>query len=144
MIYSKKGLELTKNFEGCKLRAYKDIGGVWTIGYGRTIGVKEGQTCTQAQAENWLLDDLQVCVSAINQRVHVQLTQGEFDALVDFAFNLGAHALFGSTLWKYIEAGDFDHAAEQFPRWQHAGGKKVAGLLRRRMAEKALFEEGQE
>lgn len=141
MNYSKRGLELTKTFEGCRLKAYRDVGGVWTLGYGHTNGVKEGQTCTQQQAEQWLLDDLQVCVSAINQRVHVQLTQGEFDALVDFAFNLGVRSLLGSTLWKYLEAGDFEHAAEQFPRWNHAGGKEIAGLLRRRMAEKAMFEE---
>jgi len=139
MEYSSEGLHLTEQFEGCKLTAYLDQVGVPTIGYGHTAGVKMGDTITQEQAEHFLQEDIAVCVAEINRHVGVTLTQGEFDALVDFAFNLGFHALETSTLWKLIQAHDFAGAAAQFPRWDKAGGKKVEGLLRRRLAEQAEF-----
>jgi lysozyme len=137
--YSQEGLHLTERFEGCKLKAYQDQVGVWTIGFGHTDGVEPGDTCTYDEARQYLQEDLQAVVDQINQDVRVTLTQGEFDALVDFGFNLGLHALETSTLWKLLNQGDFIHAALQFPLWDHAGGKEVAGLLRRRMEEQALF-----
>ena len=139
MIYSQIGDALTEQFEGCKLVAYQDSGGVWTIGYGHTRGVQSGDTCDEFQAFAWLQEDLLVVEKQINQDVKVPLTQEEFDALVDFGFNLGCHALESSTLWKKLNAGDFKGAAAEFPKWDHAGGKEVAGLLRRRLAEQALF-----
>jgi lysozyme len=94
MNYSKDGLvTLTEQFEGCRLVAYQDQVGVWTIGYGHTKNVKQGDICTQAQAEAFLLADVQECVDGINAHAKVQLTQRKFDALVDFAFNLGLGAL---------------------------------------------------
>ncbi len=139
MIYSKNGLSLTESFEGCKLTAYRDQAGIWTIGYGHTRDVEEGDTCTQDEAENFLAQDLQRVTAQINKDVTVTLTQGEFDALVDFGFNLGLHALETSTLWRLLMAGDVQGAATQFPRWNHCGGHEVAGLLRRRLEEQKEF-----
>lgn len=139
MIYSSDGLHLTEGFEGCKLAAYQDQVGVWTIGYGHTRGVVAGLTCTQEEAETWLQEDVQRVADAINRDVKIRLSQPEFDALVDFGFNLGVHALEGSTLWRKLNAGDFDGAAAEFPKWDMAGGHHVVGLLRRRLGEQSLF-----
>lgn len=139
MEYSHSGLHLTEQFEGCRLIAYQDSVGVWTLGYGHTLDINEGDTCTQEQAELWLQDDIQRVVRQINKDVRWTLSQGEFDALVDFGFNLGVHALEGSTLWSYIQSGEHDKAAEEFPKWHHAGGKDVAGLLKRRLVEQETF-----
>lgn len=139
MNYSKSGLALTESFESCRLTAYQDQVGVWTIGWGHTFGVKEGDVCTQAQADIWVLADLAACEDDVNTHVKVPLTQGEFDALVDFAFNLGRGALNNSTLLKDLNAGDYQAAAAEFEKWDHAGGKVVAGLLRRRQAEETEF-----
>lgn len=140
MEYSKQGIELTERFEGCKLVAYLDSNGIPTIGYGHTLGVALGDTCTQAQAEQWLYEDIAWAVSVVNHNVKVQLTQGEFDALVDFVFNVGAGNFGGSTLLRLLNQGDFAGAAEEFEKWHHAGGKDVAGLLRRRLAEEDEFD----
>ncbi len=139
--YSKRGLALTESFEGCRLTAYQDSVGVWTIGYGHTRGIKRGDTCTQEQAEQWLSEDVEFCENAINQDLTIAITQEEFDALVDFSFNLGIHALENSTLWKKLSAGDFKGAAAEFPKWDMAGGEKVEGLLRRRLDEEEMFTE---
>jgi len=90
MDYSPDGLKLTQSFEGCRLKAYLDSVGVPTIGYGHTHGVTMGMTCTQEQADAWLQEDTQGAVQAVNNLVTVPLTQQQFDALVDFTFNLGA------------------------------------------------------
>ena len=137
--YSNRGMLLTERSEGCRLAAYQDQVGVWTIGYGHTKDVKRGDTCTQEQAAEWLSDDIDACEIAINRDVRIQLTQNEFDALVDFAFNLGIGALEHSTLWRRLDAGDFARAAAEFPLWDHAGGKTIEGLFERRMAEQELF-----
>lgn len=139
MQYSLDGLHLTERFEGCRLEAYRDSVGVLTIGYGHTAGVKEGDTCTQEQAERWLQEDIQAAANAVNKYVNVSLTQGEFDALVDFTFNLGSGSLQHSTLLRLLNSGDPEDAAKEFERWDKAGGKVVAGLLRRRQAEESEF-----
>jgi lysozyme len=139
--YSKDGLSLTEQFESCKLVAYPDVKGVWTIGWGHTGPlVVPGLTCTQAQADAWLLSDCAAAEQAVNRFVHVDVTQHEFDALVDFAFNCGISAFAGSTLLKLLNARDFEGAANEFEKWDHASGKVVAGLLRRRLAEKQEFQ----
>src|SRR5258708_4127462 len=98
MRYSKQGLQsLTEAFEGCRLVAYKDSGGVFTIGYGHTAHVYEGMTCTQEQAECWLMQDTQTAEAMVNRLAHVKLTQGEFDALVDLCFNIGGTRFANST-----------------------------------------------
>lgn len=141
--HSKRGLDLTASFEGCRLDAYQDSVGVWTIGYGHTAGVKRWDRCTLDQARAWLLEDVQAVADAINRDCTLEtIDQDEFDALVDFGFNLGVSALEHSTLWRKFMAGDLDGAAAEFEKWDMAGGKHVAGLLRRRKAEEALFIEG--
>lgn len=141
--YSQDGLTLTEQFEGCELTAYQDQVGVWTIGYGHTgSGVIAGLTITQDQAEALLASDISAAATYVNQVVTIVLVQEEFDALVDFVFNLGRGAFAGSTLLRNLNAGNFAASAAQFDLWDHAGGQVVAGLLRRRQAETALFKQG--
>jgi len=141
MQYSKNGLSLTESFESCKLTAYQDIRGIWTIGWGHTgPDVFEGLTITPVQADALLLRDVQSAVNRVNALVMVSITQSEFDALVDFAFNCGCTAFAGSTMLKLLNHGDYSGAASQFDLWDHASGVVVAGLLRRREAETQEFQ----
>ena len=135
------GLRLIKSFEGCKLTAYRDIVGVLTIGYGTTGDkVKVGMKISQLDADEMLMDRLEEEFEpGVESLVEKDLTENQFSALVSFAYNLGLGALGRSTLLKLVKAGDMDGAAEEFVKWSMAGGKQVAGLLRRREAEKALF-----
>jgi lysozyme len=143
LTYSTKGLSLTEQFEGCRLTAYQDQVGVWTIGYGHTgPDVTAGMTISIDAAQALLAKDVSSAADCVNNLVEVTLTQEEFDALVDFVFNLGAGAFRGSTMLRDLNAGDFTSAAAQFDMWDHAGGAVVAGLLRRRQAEAELFEGG--
>ena len=142
MEYSLDVLHLTEQFEGCRLIAYPDPATgaePYTLGFGHTAGVKPGDQITQAQAEQFLQEDVACCAAEINRHIGVTLTQNEFNACVDFAFNLGCHNLETSSLWRYIQAGEFDKAAAEFPKWDRAGGHEMAGLLRRRLAEQAEF-----
>jgi lysozyme len=141
LTYSGNGLSLTEQFEGCELTAYQDQVGVWTIGYGHTgPDVVSGLIITQPQAQDLLAQDVSSAAACVNNVVAIQLSQAEFDALVDFVFNLGAGAFKSSTLLVDLNAGNIAAAATQFDLWDHAGGAVVAGLLRRRQAETALFE----
>lgn len=138
--YSADGLSLTEQFEGLRLTAYQDQVGVWTIGYGHTgSDVTPGLTITAAQAQTLLAQDVRSAAACVNLAVAVELSQQEFDALVDFVFNLGTGAFKGSTMLRHLNAGDFAGAAAQFDLWDRAGGAVVAGLLRRRQAEAAMF-----
>lgn len=141
MRTSDAGIELIKSFEGCRLQAYQDSVGVWTIGYGTTSGVKEGDTITLQEAEKYLRDDLDKFETCVNQLVDTDINQKQFDALVCFAYNVGCNALRNSTLLRLLNAGNYDLAAQQFLRWDKAGGKQLAGLTRRRRAESELFTE---
>jgi lysozyme len=115
-------------------------GAPWTIGVGHTgPEVKYGLVWTQDQADAQLFADVAGAVSAVNRLVKVTLTQGEFDALVDFVFNLGAGAFAGSTMLRLLNTNDHKGAANEFQKWDMAGGEHVAGLLRRRIAEAAEF-----
>ena len=119
-------------FEGCKLTAYKCPAGVWTIGVGHTKGVKQGQKITEAQAISLLKGDLLPCENYVNN-LGVCKTQGQFDALVDFCFNLGTGALGRSTLLKYIRQGKAEqYIRGEFAKWVKSGGKTLAGLVKRR------------
>lgn len=137
------GTDLIKEFEGFKSKAYQDIVGIWTIGYGTThindTPVVIGMTCTTEQAEEYLQDELKTIIASIDKLVKVPLNQNQFDALVSFCYNLGGHALATSTLLKKLNTGDYIGAADQFLKWDHAGGKKVPGLTRRRIAERELW-----
>lgn len=140
MEYSKQGLALTKAFESCRLVAYQDIKGIWTIGYGHTgPEVVEGLVWTQNQADSQLIVDLIKAEDTVNNNVTIPMTQGIFDSLVDFCYNCGIGAFEGSTMLKLLNAGDFTGAAKQLDLWDHSSGKAVAGLLRRRQAETDEF-----
>ena len=140
MQISERGLALIKEFEGLYLKAYRCPAGVPTIGYGHTAGVAMGQTITEQQADEYLRRDVRQFERAVERLVKVPLTQGKFDALVSFAFNLGAGALQSSTLLRLLNSGDYAGAAAQFGRWTKAGGRVLPGLVRRREAERRLFE----
>ena len=141
MKISDDGLTLIKRFEGVRRVAYQDSVGVWTIGYGSTTEVDPGMRITQAEAEERLQKDVRHAEDCINSAVSVPLTQGEFDALCSFVFNLGCAAFRGSTLLRKLLDSDYDGAAAEFARWDKAGGRVLAGLTRRRAAEAARFEE---
>jgi lysozyme len=139
MNISEKGLQLIKESEALRLEAYADAVGVPTIGYGHTIGVRLGDTCTAEEATDYLLADLETVEKCIKNSVSIELTQGQYDALCSFVFNLGCTALRNSTLLRLLNAGDDAGAAEQFKRWNHAGGEVLAGLTKRRAKEAELF-----
>lgn len=143
MQYSSTGLALTKRFEGLRLSAYRDGAGVLTIGYGHTgPDVREGQTITEPDAEALLIKDVAFAVSCVNAWVKVPLAQGQFDALVDFAYNAGVGNFRASSLLRMVNAKQGDQAAQQFGLWVHAGGKVEPGLVARRTAEMQMFTTG--
>ena len=138
--YSANGLALTERFEGLRLQAYQDSVGVWTIGYGHTSpDVHAGLTITGQQAKILLAADVAWAVACVNKAVTSAINQNQFDALVDFTFNLGCASLVQSTLLRLLNASDFAAAAPQFLRWNKAGGKVLKGLTLRRQAEMDLF-----
>ena len=132
------GLALIKQHEGCRLAAYRCAAGVWTIGYGHTAGVHSGMTITQAQADAYLLQDVAKFEGYVNNPAYVPITaklnQNQFDALVSFAFNLGA-----GNLRKLCKGRTAAQIALAMPSYNKAAGKVLAGLKRRRAAEQALF-----
>ena len=142
---NERGLALIKAFEGLHLQAYKDAVGIWTIGWGHTGivhqdgSVHEGRTITEEQAEELLKYDLRNFERAVARLVTVPLDDDQFAALVSFAFNLGEGNLQKSTLLKKLNAGDYASAAEEFGKWNQAGGQVLAGLVRRRESEQRLF-----
>lgn len=133
------GFDLIKHFEGFEDKPYLDQGGVATIGYGHTKGVTmESPVCTQAQAEEWLDDDLQDAMDAVDDAVTIGLTDNQYAALVSLVFNCGPAPLKG-TLGRVLNTGDYTGAAMQFPAWDHVHGIVNDGLLKRRQAEMKLF-----
>lgn len=139
MKTSGEGIALIKKFEGCELNAYQCSADVWTIGYGHTRGVNEGDTCTKDDAEKILIDDLVEFEGYVNDLVDAELTQNQFDALVAWTFNLGPTNLKSSTLLTRLNSGDLDDVPHQIKRWNKAGGKVLDGLVRRREAEALLW-----
>lgn len=130
-----------KKFEGVRLTAYQDSKGVWTIGYGHTQDVHNGDRITQYQAEQFLREDLAKFETIANRCANIT-TQGQFDAVVDFIYNCGPTNWNGSTLKKYIEIQRSTwEVQEQFLRWVNAGGKKLGGLVSRRIWEANRFNE---
>lgn len=136
---NKHALDLIKSFEGLRLKAYRDTGGVWTIGYGETRGVSEGQIITKAQAEDMLTKRVAIFESGVHSLVKVTLNDKQLGALISFAYNLGLDALAKSTLLKLINAGKLIEAAAQFSRWNKDNGVVLKGLVKRRAAEQDLF-----
>lgn len=128
-----------KEAEGVKLHAYQDGGGVWTIGFGHTRGVKPGDTCTQAQADEWLSEDVASAADTVEKAVHVPLNDNQFGALVMFVFNIGARRFLSSTLLKKLNGGDYEHVPTYLRAWVFVNGKRSAGLQNRREREVALW-----
>lgn len=145
MKTSDKGLQLIKQFEGFRAKPYKCPAGVPTIGYGATYYpdgrrvTMQDRPVTEADATAMLRAMLASYEAGIARYVQVPLTQGQIDALVSFAYNLGLAALKSSTLLRLLNARNYAGAAAQFPRWNKAGGKVLPGLTKRREAERLLF-----
>jgi len=140
--FDNDGIDLVKMAEGCKLTAYKCPAGIWTIGFGSTgPDVKEGMVITEEEAVNRLLHDLAHAETVVKHLVTVELTQHQYDALVDFVFNCGSGNFQNSTLLKLVNAGDFDGAHDEFAKWNKADGRVLAGLTTRRLNEAKLFSE---
>lgn len=141
MRTSDNGIELVKRFEGYREQAYRCPAGVWTIGYGHTGNVHEGQTCTREQAERWLREDLKNAENAVNALEPARpLKQGEFDALVSFVYNLGTGNFSGSTLRMKVCANpDNPTIRDEFRKWIYADGRIQPGLVTRREAEADLY-----
>lgn len=147
MKISAAGLRLIKRHEGFRTDAYPDAGYGWsraTIGYGHTSAagpptVTKGMTITKGQAEQILRTDLDNFSKDMMKYVSVPLTQGQFDALVSFVFNVGIGNFKDSTLRRKLNQGDYEGAAAEFPKWRKSNGKVFTGLVHRRAQEKALF-----
>ncbi len=132
MRASEECINAIKGFETLHLKAYKCPAGVLTIGYGHTRGVKRGQVITKVQADVLLKGDILNVEKSLNS-MSITFTQGQFDALVDFCFNLGMVKFIGSTLYtKILVHATDDEIATQFRRWVYGGGKKLDGLVKRR------------
>lgn len=148
LAVSAAGVDFIKSWEGLALGAYRDVAGVWTIGYGHTQGFRDGRfgpdaSISQAQAEALLAEDLAPREAAVSALCKAALNQHEFDALVSLVYNIGAGAFARSTVRRRLEGGDRTGAADAFLMWNKArvGGtlREVRGLTRRRRAERALF-----
>lgn len=136
---TKQGIDLIKKFEGCKLSAYKCPAGIWTIGYGHTNGVYQGQTISQYEADKMLENDVVKFEMGVRHLVG-NLPDNKIDALTSFAFNLGLGALRDSTLCKKVKANPNDLTIRnEFMKWVNAGGKRLQGLVNRRQAEADLY-----
>jgi lysozyme len=144
MQLSEEGLELIKRSEGFWGKEYRDVAGIATIGYGHRILAGESfvSGITESQALSILEEDVRQAEDAVGRLIQVAISQGQFDALVDFCFNLGAGRLAGSTLLRELNAGRTDAAAQQLFAWDHAGGKVSEGLRARRRAEFELWTRG--
>ena len=134
-----EAIEIVRAFEGERLKAYQCSAGVWTIGVGHTKGVKEGDRITLEQSDELLKSDLEGLKKEMIPLVDVEVTRGQFVALLSFVFNLGTKAFMTSTLRKKLNKGDFEGASFEFLKWKFVNGEEVRGLLNRRKAERELF-----
>ena len=145
MKLSNAGLQMMMSAEGLRLEAYRCPANILTIGYGHTgPDVEEGMCIDEQKASQLLRDDLHFAEIGVRTYATVPLTQGQFDALVSFAFNCGIGSMRGSTMLRKLNSRDYLGAAEEFQRWDMAGGKHLAGLARRRTDEKNMFLDGTE
>jgi lysozyme len=145
MAVNKATLDLIKRWEGCRLKAYKDGGGVWTIGYGTTaaagLGIvpKEGMTITQAQADDLLARGVEKFAAKIRPMLRHEPTDNQFGAFVSLAYNIGPGAFAGSTVLRRYNAGDLEGVPDAFRMWNKDNGKVIQGLKNRREDEIRLF-----
>lgn len=145
MSVNKATLDLIKQFEGCKLTAYQDIVGVWTIGYGTTamadVGIvpAKGMTITQDRAEDLLRLGVDKFAATVDALITAKVNQNQRGAVICLSYNIGPTALAKSTVLRELNAGNYDKAAAAFQMWNKAGGVVSKGLVRRREAERQLF-----
>lgn len=137
---SRDGLETIKQHEGTRTVAYLDAVQVPTICHGSTRGVYLGQRATLEQCERLLEQDATYAGAGVARHVQVKLSQAQYDALVSFVFNVGETQFKRSTLLRRLNQGDCHGAAREFDRWVFAGGKRLTGLVKRRAAERSMFE----
>ncbi|EJN4070720.1 lysozyme [Salmonella enterica] len=141
---SSQGLDLIKEFEGLKLNAYRDSGGIWTVGYGYT-GIVNGRkinsetVLTEDRATYYLIKELDSISVNINKLITVKLNQHQYDAIMSFVYNIGINNFKHSTLLYYININEWSLAANEFIKWDKCKGKKIHGLMLRRIKEKRLF-----
>lgn len=133
------GRRIIKEFEGCRLSAYRDTGGIWTIGFGHTRGVQPGMRITQEEADAFFEQDLAAAEFTVRRQVTRLVNENQFSALVSFAYNVPFKEFRESTLLKRVNEGHFGEAESEFARWVYDDGKKLVGLVRRRMCEATLF-----
>lgn len=140
MILTETGIQLIQHFEGCRLTAYKDAVGVWTIGYGH-VGpeVKAGMTITEAAATAIFRGDATRFAESVRHVLEQDVSDHQFSACVSLAYNVGIGAFRESTLLRLLNRGDYWGAANQFGVWNKAGGRVLKGLVLRRAAERDLF-----
>ena len=138
-------IEIVKSFEGISLEPYLCPANVWTVGYGATVG-SDGrpidpnmEPISETEAEALLIRDLGSSEGWVSRLIKTALTENQFSALVSFTFNLGAGSLQRSTLRMKLNRSEYQGAADEFPKWRMAGGRILAGLVRRRAAERKLF-----
>lgn len=141
---SDNGYAIIRDAEGFRSTAYLDTGGVWTIGFGTIkypngTSVKKGDTCTRNEAEQWLKNDCVWVDACLDKSVKVNLNQNQFDALASFVYNIGETAFIKSTMLTLINQNSMATAASQFDRWVFDNGKRIQGLVNRRVKEKSLF-----
>lgn len=143
MSVNAASLALIKRWEGLRLRAYKDTGGVWTIGYGHTsdalLRVSPGLEITERQASVLLQHDLKEAEETVRRLVTVPLNENQYGALVSFVYNIGEGQFASSTLLRRLNAGDYDEVPRQLLRWVYDNGKRLKGLENRRKAEAKLW-----
>ena len=140
MKMGEKGIDLIKHFEGFRSTVYLCAAGVPTLGFGSTHGITmDSPPITEEEGLELLMLDIAKFERGVNRLIDVPLNQNQFDALTSFAFNLGNGSLQASTLRKKVNREDYEGAADEFPRWVFAGGRKLNGLVKRRYAERALF-----
>ena len=140
MRMGEKGIDLIKHFEGFRSTVYLCAAGVPTLGFGSTHGITmDSPPITEEEGLELLMLDIAKFERGVNRLIDVPLNQNQFDALTSFAFNLGNGSLQASTLRKKVNREDYEGAADEFPRWVFAGGRKLNGLVKRRYAERALF-----
>jgi lysozyme len=147
MKMSETGLELLKEFEGLRLKAYRDAAGIWTIGYGTTsaagVGIiKGGMLISKAEAENMLRRSLASYERAVSNSIKVEISQQQFDALVSFAYNVGIEGFRRSSVLRHVNARDFDRVPQSLSLWIKSKGKVLPGLVSRRAREAKLFVKG--
>ena len=145
MRASINGINLIKQFEGCRYSPYRDSVGLWTVGYGHLIGdgkslpSGDNRVFTQKEIDDFLVNDLMHVESGISVLIRVPITQNQFDALCSFCYNLGVGTLQKSTLLKDINLSLWDAAANDILKFHFAGGVSLPGLVKRRQAEHDLF-----